>query len=239
MLEGLNGLIKQREDSQAIAAEDRIRRLYLRDGETAVLRFLSDGDDVISAYFHTIEENMPQGKRYRKKYCTKTELGSCQFCAEGNVPGLLIFLWTYVYRIFHRQQNFRLERNPDADKWEPIKVGSQVFYKENVNGPMAFQMSPGRSDYLKDILTSYWTDYKTLCDRDYKWTRNGASLDTTYSLIPQKEEKMSKEIVDSKQNLPSLSDYVSGKIYSFSQLSSDASPSSEDEKPSEVTDELF
>jgi len=37
-------------------------------------------------------------------------------------------------------------------------------------------------------LVGFWDEYETLCDRDYKITRVGTTTDTTYQIVPKRED---------------------------------------------------
>jgi len=215
VLRGLNEIERKTRETQAIQSQDRIRTLYLRDGDASLIRFLTDVDGVIAADFHTIEEISPRGKRFRKVYCLLADTGMCPHCSAGNIPRELIFLWTYVYQILHKQQNPALEIDSYAERWAQSKFGNKIMYKENVNQIRLFRTSPGRANYIKNSIIEFANEYSTLCDRDYKWSRSGSQLDTVYSLIAKYDSEMPEELKQLQQNLPDLADVVMGKVISF------------------------
>jgi hypothetical protein len=215
MLTGLNQIKNKVNETQNFSNENRIRRLVIQDGETAILRFLTDGDGVVLAYLHELEEMSVKGKKYVRKYCTKDTLGTCEYCTGGDKPKGFMYLWAYVYSILHAKQNPALDVDENAKRWQPLKVGSQTFYKEEVDAPLIFMTKVGRKNVYRNMITNYWSEYNnTLCDRDYKWSRVGAGLDTTYALTPKDPTKMSKEVaaIDVSSLIP-LPDYITGKAF--------------------------
>lgn len=234
MYEGLKKIKEKVDETAAMSMTDRIRTLKIIDGEIALLRFLTDGDGVIMAYIHELEEMGPQGKRWPKRYCTKEDTGICEFC-EQNKPKRTIFLWAYVYSIMHTKQNPALELDQNAQRWQPVKSGGMTYYKEEVNKPMIFKTKVGQKNKYQNLITQLWQEYGTLCDRDYKWSRSGSSLDTDYTLIAKDPSKISKEVKEELENLPKLSDYVRGTASSFSQSNGEVEEPVEEEK----TEELF
>ena len=221
MLKGLGEIQKKTEQTQAMASQDRIKILYVGAGETAVLRFLTDKDEVISAPFHNVEEMTPNGKKYRKKYCTMAEKNTCIWCSQANQVREYIFLWSYVSNIFHKVQNPALEGTQEAQRWERVKVGPAFFYKEAVNGPMIFRMSPGKGGTNKSALIGFANEYEGLCDREYKWSREGAGRDDTKYTLTPKDKTNLEDLSELISKLPLLSDVVTGKIKSFSQEEGD------------------
>ncbi len=216
MLKGLKELKEKTEQAKQYASEDRIRLLFLGDGEHARVRFLTDTDDIIEAGMHELEETTPRGKRYVKRYCSREDTGSCQYCSDGGIPKKTLFLWAYVYEIMHKQQNPALDLDANAQRWPQVKSpGGGVYYKEEVNGVRVFRTKRGKSNSIQDAFINYADEYGTWCDRDYKWSRNGKGMDTTYSLAPKDPAKMPKDIKEIQKSLPNLSDYVTGKIFSF------------------------
>lgn len=218
MLEGIGKIKQKTQELEDIVGKDRIIALGLQDGESVVLRFLTDTDGIIKDKIHEVEEMSPMGKSWRKYRCTKDDTGICQYCSKGETPTWILYLWSYVYYVLHTTQNPKLNDNPDADKWAPVKVGSHTMYKEDVNSPRVFRSKlGGRDKVIEKAFIEFADEYGTWCDRDYKWARKGKSLDTTYILMPKDKSEMSDEIKIVKESLPKLSDYVLGKVRFFDQ----------------------
>jgi hypothetical protein len=218
MLKGLEEILKKTEETaQMMDSGDRIRKLYIQDKEVALLRFISDADEVFRAPMHRVKMVAPSGKEYNKwVYCTQATTGACPHCSGGDKPKNMLYLWSWVYAIMHIGQNPRLEESSDAPRWQPVKQGTQTFYKEEVNGPMVFSISVGRGGSYVNKLVNFSKEYGSLCDRDYKLSRTGKSLDTIYELLPKDPSKKSKEVAAvTLETLPSLQDYIMGKNISM------------------------
>ena len=72
----------------------------------------------------------------------------------------------------------------------------------------------------RNAITGFWQEYGTLGDRDYKWSRNGAGLDTIYTLTPKDPTKKSKEVAEfTLETLPSITDYIVGNPTSMEAIS--------------------
>ena len=217
MIKGIGAIKKKTEEAIANASKNRIFQIRLRDGEQALLRFLTEPDSVISAEFHTVKEITPRGEWRVKRYCSQDS--SCKYCAEGSTTGELIFLWTYCHYILHKQQNPRLDTDPDAPKWKRVKVGEQIYFQEEVNAPRIFRTGPGKGYTYKTTLINYANEYGTYLDRDYKWIREGAQKENTaYTLMPKDPKPMTEEIKKIIKTLPDLAKVVSGEIISFDQV---------------------
>jgi hypothetical protein len=223
MLKGLEEILEKTQEVGNLTDGERIRRLTLRDGESALIRFISDGNDVVKAYMHNLEKDTPRGRKFVWQYCTKNDTDSCPECSGGGKAKGMLYLWVYVYTIMHRGQNPELDNNPDADRWSPVKVGNITYYKEDVNTPRIFSLSVGRANVYQNKLIGFWQENGTLTDRDYKFSRMGSKLDTTYDLIPKDKAKKSKEVAAfTLENLPSVSDYVTGKNYAMNPTGDEA-----------------
>ena len=76
-------------------------------------------------------------------------------------------------------------------------------------------------------LVSFYHEYGTLCDRDYKIKRIGKGTDTTYSIIPKKEDSDweyvgEKEVSPSYVALQARYGYGTGKNADGEELTSDS-----------------
>lgn len=233
MQKGLTDIIKHAEENTKVAYANRINFLYLGDHEIAELRFLTDAEDLIKAKVHTLQEMTPKGLKYTKRYCTMDDLGSCSECSKGITVKSFIYLWAYVFKVYHTVQNPKLEQYQDAKKWTPEKLrDGKTYFIEEINGPMVFRISVGAKQVYQNTLAGFARDYGTLIDRNYRVSRTGKSLDTVYSINPLKESTMpdgAKDLV-----LPDLGEVVIGKIKSF-----DQSEQVDDSKPVNPEEELF
>lgn len=216
MLKGMTSIKEKAQEAQANSGKNRVRWLNLAEGDVALLRFITDKEDIIEAEMHSAKRMTPKGERFSKVYCKSQDNQPCELCAQGVSSSPMYFLWAYVYEIMHRQQNPRLAQFPDAQKWERVVVKDVPFYKETVNGPMIFKTGPGKDKKYKNMLVNFSDEYSTLCDRDYKWLRTGSTKETTdYSLMPKDAKKAIKEVAAAAKDLPDLGDVISGKVKSL------------------------
>ena len=230
MERGLPEIIKKAEEASKVSYTNRINFLYLGDHEVAELRFLTDADGLIKAKIHTLQEMTPKGMKYTKKYCTMDDLGTCSECAKGIAAKSFIYLWAYIFKVYHAAQNPKLDQYADAKKWSPVKLNDgKTYYVEEVNGPMVFRISIGQKQVYQNTLAGFARDYGTLIDRNYRISRTGKSLDTIYGITPLKESPMVDAIKD--LYLPDLGDVIIGKVKSMSPQ--------EEAKPENAEEELF
>jgi hypothetical protein len=215
VLKGIGSISKKSEEAQSNSSKDKIKYVTLKDKESAMLRFLTDSDEIISAEFHTYKEMTPQGEYTRTKYCPDTR--ECQKCAEGNPTKEMLFLWAYLYYILHPAQNPALDNDPTAAKWERVTIGGKAAYKEIINDVRVFRTGVGKDNKYRGALVGFAQDYGTFLDRDYRYTRTGEKLNTTYDIIPQNPKPVDDKIKALISSLPDLSKVVTGEIYAFNQ----------------------
>ena len=215
MLKGLTKIKEQSEELAKISTENRIRQLFLRDGEFTTFRFLTEPEELIEEKVHSLQEQTPYGLKWRKYTCTFETIGMCKHCSAGNVPDKTIFLWAYIRDIMHISQNNRLETDSNAERWQQTSVGGSIYFKQEVNAPMIFATKYGKDHIYKQNLIDFAEEYGVFTDRDYKYSRAGVLLKTLYTLRPKDPTKISKELVALKSSLPKLADYVSGKVVTF------------------------
>lgn len=237
MLKGVETIKQRTQEVEELASQSRIMVLGIQDGESATLRFLTDTDGIIKDKLHNVQVTNPKGTSWRKIRCTKEDTGICEHCTAGKTPSYVLYLWAYVYYKLHPNQNPKLNDDANAQKWAPTKVGTSTYYKEELNQPMIFRSTLGGKDKaIEKAFFEFSDEYGTWCDRDYKWSRKGKELDTTYLLTPKDPSKMSKEIEEVKEGLPALSDYVLGKVRSFdSQAETEEEAVEEEEAPKPET----
>ena len=210
VIKGLKEIQEKSEEIEMMANQSRMQYVYLGDGDTAIIRFIDD-NEMIQTKMHEYEEMSPQGKKYRKTYCSDNLTGSpCKWCAVGNIPKNVYVFLTYVYHIIRKNQNPALNSNPEAAKWEVVKSGGKVLYKEEVNGIRILRTKWGRDGYIKTTILGFVEEHGTLCDRDYKFSRAGLSLKTTYNFVPKDSSPESAEVTQAKVDAPSIEEVVIG-----------------------------
>jgi hypothetical protein len=213
VMKGVGAMAKRSEEAQKAAQKERILYVKIEDGESAMLRFVTESDEIISADFHSYKEMTPDGERTRTKYCPRDR--ACQKCAEGNATKELIFIWAWVYYILHLAQNPALDKNPAAIKWERVMVGTKGYYKEIINEFRVFRTGIGKDNKYRSALISFAQDYGTFLDRDYRFTRTGKELKTNYELVPQNPKPMDEKIKGAISYLPPLEKIVTGEVYNW------------------------
>lgn len=216
LVKGLDEIEQKTQEMAEMNSGNYIKTLKIYDGEVSLIRFLTDNSEIISAPFHTAAFDTQNGTRYRPVYCNQAETGACPYCQQGKLPGEQIFLWAYVYYILHKTQNRKLEMDQNAERWTLQKIGTQTFYRQDINGVMLFRTGPGARGYIKNLIIENAREYDTLCDRDYKWARKGAGRDDTkYTLLAKDKSDTSDEVLEAAKTLPSLMDVVVGKVKTF------------------------
>lgn len=173
-IHGLSDLLNNMSSGDG-ARGDYIEELWVKAGESARIRFLTDGDEVITTFFHRVVTDKESGK-VRESYCTSSVGQDCQNCVDQVPKSLRWHVWVYVY--------YRLLSQPQ-EGCEIIEQAGRVMYKQPVNKVMLLRRGVGKGQYLANKLQSLYQRYGTLLDRDYDWVRQGSTKDnTTYDLIP-------------------------------------------------------
>lgn len=193
--------------------------LRLREGEFAEVRVWTPIDEIIQLRQHKIKMQSPKTGLdiWRRKICTKVPGtdNECAYCNSGSKATRAIFMWAYVFDIYHTSQNKKLNSDPDAEKWESKKVGGETFYVQNFNAPMILMLPPGQKGALRSQLIEYDTEYGSIDDRNYRIKRSGNGLQTTYTVIPKKPTDLEQEVMDKMLDLPDLTEVALGKIMTY------------------------
>lgn len=235
---GLKEMQEKSAEVAALSGQNRMSHIFIDDGESALIRFVDD-DEMIQTKIHEYEELTPTGKRYRKAYCPENLYGKpCKWCAAGNYAKNLYVFLTYVYYILRKKQNPALNDNPEATKWEAIKQSGQVLYKEEVKDFRVLRLKWGKDSVNKNMVLNFANAYGTLTDRDYVFSRSGAGIRTSHSLIPKDKEDLSSEAKEAISNAPSINEVLN--ITSEDRSEAKASAEAQDNsKPNEDIEDLF
>ena len=210
VIKGLKEIQEKSAEIEMMANQSRMQYIFLGDGDTAIIRFIDD-NEMIQTKMHEYEEMSPQGKKYRRTYCLDNLVGvPCKWCAVGNIPKNVYVFLAYVYHIIRKNQNPALNSDPNAVKWEVIKTGGKVFYKEEINDIRILRTKWGREGYIKTTILGFVEEHGTLCDRDYRYSRAGLSLKTTYNFVPKDPSPEPVEVAQAKVNAPSIDEVVIG-----------------------------
>ena len=159
---------------------------YLKsDGDSALVRFMIDGDELIAGQFHRVVKVSKNGNKYwDEMFCTGDD--SCPYCDSDDPDEIKtsfrFIAWVWVYEKRHDEQL--------DEEWEAKEIGGELKYIEKINKPMLF-----RHGYnLSIIITALYTKYGTLVDRDFEISRSGSGLNTRYSVLPEEKSKVSAEV---------------------------------------------
>lgn len=210
-IKGLKEIVEKNAEAAEIANQNRVKFLFLNEGDAATIRFLDD-DQVIETKLHEYKEMAPQGEKFRKAYCPQNLFGKpCKWCAAGNVPKSVYVFLVYVYNIIHKTQNPDLNTNPEAVKWDLFKQGNNItLYKENVGDIRIFRMKFGKDGVMKNTIHQFVSEYGTLSDRDYRYSRSGSGIKTVYSLVPRDPTQPSSEVAAAIERMPNIIEVVGG-----------------------------
>lgn len=186
--------------------------LLLNDGDVARMRFLTDREEMFWGYFHAVQGRSRLGKLFTKQvYCFAEDGLECPYdnMADENVArtGRRFHWWVYVYYKLHRK------KEKDAD-WTEEDYFGETMYKEEINTFKILGTGPGAQGVIEQKFDSWYKRFKTWCDRDYYWAREGEQLETKYDLMPDlemKPSKLPKELLEIKEGLPDLEETVKGK----------------------------
>lgn len=148
------------------------RFLKLADGESVTIRFLQeldesgknfDADRGLAVGFY--EHMKPE--TYESFRCTMEQEGRCAGCERAPADKRLRARGRLLINV--------LVRNKDGAD-EAKVFGTSLSSKG-----------------LAPTLVEYADDYGSLCDRDYKLTRRGEGINTTYTLVPREVTPFGKD----------------------------------------------
>jgi hypothetical protein len=184
-----------------------IPEIYLHDGETAFVRFLSKGDGTDQGFgtarVHFVERTSKKGKKYTQPvYCPKEDDSQCTLCEQGEATKAQLAIWCYVHYIRHLNQNPALANDKDAEAWREIKTpGGSTFFLEDVKRVQLFRKGFGQGAYIFEYFVQHFDNHGVLNDRWYTITRKGASMqDTSYAIMPVEiDDKHPRELMDEER----------------------------------------
>jgi hypothetical protein len=185
----------------------RMRTARMSSGEevedvvSARIHFLSDwGEDLVWGRFHKVPTRTRDGSEYGKETaCSHSE--TCPYCKSDDRDirraYLRCFFYVYVYRLYHKQQDF--------DEWEEAnRLISEPLDEINI-----LQVNLSLLNGLQKEFDFQFKSKGTLKSIDYYWQRYGCGLKTEYHLIPCDESELPLEkFSEMEKNLPSLESLV-------------------------------
>ncbi|MDM7940079.1 MAG: hypothetical protein QUS07_07045 [Methanothrix sp.] len=201
MVKGILNAIIQESNAQL-----PLDTLYLRDGESAHIRFLTKIGEGVQADCHRMRSDT--GRRWIWKLCPGESL--CIYCQKGNRPTISMFFLVFVYSINHTP--YSANRNPMSKQWTALQENGQTFYKETVCRPMILRVGIGKNAVMRKRLVDMSQKFDDLTDRDYIFRRTGSELvDTEYTFEPRNPSPMPPELTALKDALPCMTDIVTNE----------------------------
>lgn len=153
--------------------------LSWKDGETKTVRFLTDGDAIITVAVHE-QVDCFDGKK-RSFVCRKEIDGkdaACELCEISTA--------TQNQRARKRELGYGIAVVREEHRNEKGQVDSYVDATEVVDGrtvPIVGIVRQGPKNFWAQALAAH-DKYGTLLDRDYDIGRRGSTTDTTYTMFP-------------------------------------------------------
>lgn len=197
---GFDELARRQAESGA-AANRKYRDVFLSNaGSTVKFRFLTEGTDVVVCDVHTVWTKTRNGKnRPTRIICTSDEPQGCAECQSDDEDrrrrSTQTFSWVYVYE-------YLFPTKPQRGESEVVMVRGKTMFlqKANVVGLYAAGWAPGQQ------LANFFAEYGTLCDRDYKLSREAtAGGKTNYILYPTDPKVVNIEL---DEDLPDLIEHL-------------------------------
>jgi hypothetical protein len=187
---------------------DFIRHLRLYDDqESAVIRFLSDVDDVFWGNFHRVMKRSQKGVTYYEPvFCLEELHQSCPYCQEDISMSYMFLAWVYEYRQFMALAGEGRER---------ITWNGLVRFKEEIGEARLMHYS----HMHKGSIDMRVQRYGNLTDRDYEWIRTGVKGTNrpTYILEPVEGTivALPPDLEKLRGTLPKLEDIALGRVRSL------------------------
>lgn len=190
---------------------------FLGDGEKAVVRFLTTGDEgdfhIATALFHEFKAQTATGTVSEERYCSGSEDLSCELCDGGDKKRVERFgVWLWVDRIYRNKQTKRAEQD-SSQKYPKVKLPTgEIMFKQVVNGPQFWKRGLGHGQQLWNTIVAYFSRDGSLMAREYEISRRGAKLDTVYSILPNDvKTDPTPHQLEVKASLPKAFEVLAGR----------------------------
>lgn len=163
----------ERRKSQGGTGDGRLWFKLPRDGDSAVVRFLEQGEDVNWAWMHELPPR--QGQNWgdtipcRDQNMTGEPCPGCQQGKPRTFEGYINLIWRDA-PVFKKDAEGNFEKDGNGRK---IVVGTKDQVAVWNSGPTVFEELDG-----KDVT------YKGLMSRDFRVTRRGIQFNTRYVIEP-------------------------------------------------------
>lgn len=186
-------------------------RLY-DDQESAIIRFLTEADEVFWGPFHRVMRHTQKGVQYWENVFCVGELGqTCEYCREDSSVSIQFLAWVYQYKMYHAKQ---------VEGSRQVDVNGLIRYEEENNEVRLMRYSHMHKGGIEMRLQRYGS----LTDRVYEWIRTGVrgTNRPTYMLEPVGDPtEMPAELAELAKSLPDLEDIAMGKVRSLDGKTSD------------------
>jgi len=181
------------------------------DGDTGVVRFLEQGDEVYSYWYHDFSSiDGSQGWKTKVPCLDQDDEGvPCPGCREDlprKFQGLINVIWRDA-PVFKRD---------DEDKIVKDKKGNLIV----VDNKDQVAVWRGGIELFSKVLKRKDLTYKGLGTRDFEVTREGTKLDTTYSVEPADPDSPAtplsdedKALAEEPYDLESIAGFVSDEDF--------------------------
>lgn len=177
-------------------------RLY-DDQESAIIRFLTEAEDVFWGPFHRVKKRTSAGREWWDSVFCLEELGqACELCREEISAGTQFLAWVWQYKMYHAKQ---------VEGSRQVDVNGLIRYEEINDEPRLMRYSHMHKGSIEMRLQRLGT----LTDRDYEWIRTGprGTNRPTYMLEPVGDPtELSEKLVLLRKELPALEDIAHGKV---------------------------
>jgi hypothetical protein len=185
-MQGVREAVRDIEARKAASGGGGFRKWFkLADGESAVVRFLEQGEDVKWAWCHEVEVpgktwKMPVPCRDQDEHGEPTgdACPGCEDAAKRKFQGWINVIWRDAPK-YKKDKDGKFMKNgkdlvPDGNEDQVAAWQSGITVFEELDG--------------KDVT------YKGLMSRDFKVKRRGSGMNTTYSIEPADPDGGPKEM---------------------------------------------
>lgn len=226
----------------------RFNYFGLEDGESIIVRFVTDEDAILTCDFYEFVEAVIDGKATKQSFIVAPDYYADDPSWQGED-------WVLKYGGVTEDYNTKEKVPPKPkERTVAIAVEREAIPIENTGGRPKFRYQDklvevttkvrdadgketgeektllGRNFILirKDAKTfwgnvvGYYGEFGTLVDRDYKLTRSGKQLATNYSCIPVGPEEEWTDVNELRQSIYTRYGYGTGKDVDGNDLAKDS-----------------
>lgn len=232
---GLAAVEKAVESSKATGTYSRLNFLGLGEGESIIVRFLTDIDDVVTVKMYELiygpngkpsgfvyapdwfEEEPDKAVDWVKKFGGKQrEKGTTGDPVDPKLTERTIAIAVEREEVpVDGEDGKRRKKTQDKFVKVPTKNDGEL------EGRNFILVKQAHKNFWVHLV-QYFHEFGTLCDRDYKITRTGKGFDTSYSIIPKTPDEDWDESGSSLVALKERYGYGTGKDIDGNDLAADS-----------------